>query len=71
MNKRIKLLAQRAGIHPTNFESDADLREPLEKLINSIVAECAVSLSTDSVGITNASDFYRYQKTFNQQLGLE
>ena len=40
MNLRIKELAEQAGIHPTNFESDADIKEPLEKFAQLIVREC-------------------------------
>lgn len=40
MNERIRELAKQAGIHPTNFESDADLKEPLEKFAELIVEEC-------------------------------
>ena len=40
MNERIKELAEQAGIHPSNFESDADIKEPLEKFAELIVREC-------------------------------
>lgn len=38
---RIKRLAQQAGIHPTNFEPDADLAVPLAAFADLIVKECA------------------------------
>lgn len=41
MNLRIKELAVQAGIHPSNFEPDADIKEPLEKFAELIVRECA------------------------------
>lgn len=37
MNERIKQLAEQAGIHPTNFESDADIKQPLEKFAELLV----------------------------------
>jgi hypothetical protein len=39
MNKRIEELAEQAGIHPYNFEPDAD--DPLKKFAELIVRECA------------------------------
>ena len=41
MNERIRELAQQAGIHPTNFEPDADLSVPLTVFAELIVRECA------------------------------
>ena len=40
MNERIIQLAQHVGIHPTNFEADADLSVPLKKFAELIVREC-------------------------------
>jgi endo-1,4-beta-mannosidase len=39
MNERIKKLAEQAGIHPANFESDADIKEPLEKFAELLIRE--------------------------------
>lgn len=39
MNERIKLLAEQAGIHPSNFEPDADIKLSLEKFAELIVQE--------------------------------
>ncbi len=41
MNERIKEIANDAGIHPSNFEPDADIKVPLEKFAELIVLECA------------------------------
>ena len=41
MNERIKELAEHAGIHSSNFESDADIKVPLEKFAELIVRECS------------------------------
>lgn len=41
MNDKIIELAKEAGIHPTNFEHDADLSGPLKKFAELIVKECA------------------------------
>lgn len=40
MNERIKELAEQAGIHPSNFEPDADIKVPMEKFAELIVREC-------------------------------
>ena len=40
MNERIKELAEQAGIHPSNFEPDADIKVPMEKFAELIVKEC-------------------------------
>ncbi len=40
MNERIQELAQQAGIHPVNFEPDADLAVPLTAFAELIVKEC-------------------------------
>lgn len=39
MNERIQELAQQAGIHPVNFEPDADLAVPLTAFAELIVKE--------------------------------
>ena len=39
MNERIQKLAQQAGIHPVNFEPDADLAVPLTAFAELIVKE--------------------------------
>ena len=41
MNERIKELAELSGIHPCNFEPDADIKVPLEMFAELIVRECA------------------------------
>ena len=41
MNEKIIELAKEAGIHPANFEPDADLSGPLKKFAELIVKECA------------------------------
>ena len=41
MNERIKELAELSGIHPCNFEPDADIKVPLEMFAELIVAECS------------------------------
>ena len=41
MNEKIIELAKEAGIHPANFEPDADLSGPLKKFAELIVRECA------------------------------
>ena len=46
MNERIQELAQQAGIHPVNFEPDADLAVPLTAFAELIVQEC-IDISTD------------------------
>lgn len=40
MNERIRELAEQAGIHPSNFEPDADIKVPMEKFAELIVREC-------------------------------
>ena len=40
-NERIIKLAEKAGIHPSNFEADADISEPLNKLIELVIIECS------------------------------
>ena len=45
MNERIRELAEQAGIHPSNFEPDADIKVPMEKFAELIVRECGVALS--------------------------
>jgi hypothetical protein len=40
MNEKIIELAKEAGIHPANFEPDADLSGPLKKFAELIVREC-------------------------------
>lgn len=40
MNERIQELARQAGIHPVNFEPDADLAVPLTAFAELIVQEC-------------------------------
>jgi hypothetical protein len=64
MNERIKLLAEQAGIHPANFESDADIKEPLEKFAELIVRECA-ELSVNSQYANTKSEYY---EGFNEAL---
>ena len=44
MNERIKELAELSGIHPCNFEPDADIKVPLEKFADLIVKECIVQV---------------------------
>jgi len=39
MNERIQELARQAGIHPVNFEPDADLAVPLTAFAELIVKE--------------------------------
>ena len=39
MNEQLKLLGEQAGFHVTNFEPDADIREPLEKFAELIVQD--------------------------------
>ena len=39
MNERIQELAQQAGIHPVNFEPDADLAVPLTAFAELIIKE--------------------------------
>lgn len=41
MNERIKELAEQAGIHPSNFEPDADIKVHMEKFAELIVRECS------------------------------
>lgn len=66
----IKQLAQQAGIHPTNFESDADLREPLLKFAQLISEELAGTLSRLPTGGTDSALWYKHQRAFNKHLGL-
>lgn len=40
MNEQLILLAEQAGIHPCNFEHDADLKVPLEKFAYLIIRKC-------------------------------
>ena len=52
MNERIKELAEQAGIHPSNFDPDADIKVPLEKFAELIVSECAkVAVEAESTGV--------------------
>jgi len=39
MNERIQELAEQAGIHPVNFEPDADLAVPLTAFAQLIIKE--------------------------------
>ena len=76
MNERIKLLAEQAGAVEakdiTNIPRALSLNgEEIEKFAELIVTQLVLSVSTNSDGITNASDFYRYQKIFNKRLGIE
>jgi hypothetical protein len=50
MNERIKELAKQAGIHPVNFEPDADLAVPLTAFAELIVREC----------VKAADEWYQY-----------
>ena len=53
MNERIKLLGAQAGFHVTNFEPDADIREPLEKFAELIVRECIDIVSPYAIRMEN------------------
>ena len=46
MRPRIKELAVQAGIHPSNFEPDADIKVPLEKFAELIVRDCIEVITT-------------------------
>ena len=61
MNERIQKLAEQAGIHPTNFEPDADIKEPLEKFAELIVGECV-----DLVKIKTNNDQLFADKTYQR-----
>lgn len=40
MNEQLRPLAKQAGIHPCNFDPDADLKVPLEKFAELIIRKC-------------------------------
>lgn len=73
MNEQIKKLAEQAGFK-TNWQHEdvqAIKMARFEKFAELIVTQLVLSISTNSDGITSASDFYKYQKTFNKRLGIE
>ena len=65
MNLRIKELAVQAGIHPTNFESDADIKEPLEKFAELIVKECIYTIQRKIVRNGNTPENIRSRQHIN------
>ena len=67
MTERIRELAKQAGIHPTNFESDADLKEPLEKFAELIVRECQ-KLNSKELSITAIE---RLLPLYREHFGVE
>lgn len=56
MNERIKELAEQAGIHPSNFEPDADIKGALEKFAELLVREC-VKVSATKAGTFDKDSF--------------
>ena len=74
MNELIEQLAEQAEQHAHEQNDKYGIRLRTEynrKFAELIMTQLVLSVSTDSYGITNAGDFYRYQKIFNQRLGLE
>ena len=74
MNPQIKELAEQAEQHAHEQNDKHGIRFKTEynrKFAELIVTQLVLSLSTNSDGITNAGDFYRYQNTFNKRLGIE
>ena len=56
MNERIKELAEQAGIHPSNFEPDADIKVPMEKFAELIVKECA-AIACEHMELNEGTDY--------------
>ena len=54
MNERIRELAEQAGIHPSNFDPDADIKVPLEKFAELIVRESMHVILLDGKTIADA-----------------
>lgn len=62
MNERIKELAEQAGIHPSNFEPNADIKVPLEKFAELIVRECITRIE----GCATIPDDDEFVKGYNK-----
>ncbi len=62
MNERIKELAEQAGIHPSNFEPNADIKVPLEKFAELIVWECITRIE----GCATIPDDDEFVKGYNK-----
>lgn len=73
MNERILELAEQAGIHPTNFESDADIKEPLKKFAELIVKECARIIVNNGIATAQHDQLVRQDcaKEIGDNFGVE
>lgn len=70
MNERIKLLGAQAGFHVTNFEPDADIREPLEKFAELIVLECAQWIVDNAGSMEHLGPVY-FGAAMKKEFGLD
>jgi hypothetical protein len=70
MNERIKLLGAQAGFHVTNFEPDADIREPLEKFAELIVKECGRWIVDNAGAMEHLGPEY-FAKAMTKDFGVE
>ena len=68
MNERIKELAEQAGIHPSNFEPNADIKVPMEKFAELIIRECA-KVSATKAGVYDKDAFVA--KRIKEHFGVE
>ena len=71
MNEKIIELAKEAGIHPANFEPDADLSGPLKKFAELIVRECARALDDKLANPNGASMAYCDGSDLLEHFGVE